>query len=82
MTLRDRLLAKLREPNYRPASEFTLSRLLNLNKKQQGPLATEVRRLLSSGEARLVQFASGEGNHGEGCIHLRYAEPVSVQMQE
>ncbi len=55
MTLRDRLLAKLREPNYRPASEFTLSRLLNLNKKQKGPLAVEVRRLLSSGEARLVQ---------------------------
>ena len=53
--LRDRLLTKLRDPKYRPASEYTLSRLLGLNKKQQAPLAHEVRQLLSAGEIRLVQ---------------------------
>ena len=55
MTLRDRLLAKMREPNFRPASEFTLSRLLGLNKKEKGPLAAEVRRLLAAGEVRVIQ---------------------------
>jgi ribonuclease R len=50
MSLRDRLLALLRAPDYRPANEFELARRLQLKKKERGSLAHEVRRLLKSGE--------------------------------
>ena len=50
MTLRDRLLARLREPGYVPANETDLARLLHLNKKERRALAFEVRRLLATGE--------------------------------
>ena len=50
MTLRDRLLALLREANYSPANEFEISRRLDLNKKQRALLAHEVRLVLKSGE--------------------------------
>ena len=50
MTLRDRLLAHLREASYSPANEFELSRRLGLNKKQRALLAHEVRLVLKSGE--------------------------------
>ena len=50
MTLRDRLLALLREANFSPANEFEISRRLDLNKKQRAMLAHEVRLVLKSGE--------------------------------
>jgi ribonuclease R len=50
MTLRDSLLALLREANYSPANEFELSRRLGLNKKQRSQLAHEVRLILKSGD--------------------------------
>jgi ribonuclease R len=50
MTLRDRLLALLREVNYSPANEFELSRRLGLNKKQRAMLAHEVRLVLKGGD--------------------------------
>jgi ribonuclease R len=49
MTLRDRLLEHLREPDYTPANEFELGRRLGLKKKQRPALSFEVRRLLSGG---------------------------------
>ena len=53
MTLRERLLAKLGEPDYRPANPFILGRLLGLNKKLAGALASEVRQLTKSRAIRL-----------------------------
>jgi len=50
MTLRDRLLALLREASYSPANEFELSRRLDLPKKQRANLAHEVRLLLKEGQ--------------------------------
>ncbi|HEX2851745.1 MAG TPA: RNB domain-containing ribonuclease [Opitutaceae bacterium] len=50
MTLRDRLLAHLREANYSPANEFELSRRLGLTKKERHSFAHEVRLALKSGE--------------------------------
>ena len=50
MTLRDRLLAHLREANYSPANEFELSRRLGLTKKERHVFAHEVRLALKSGE--------------------------------
>ncbi|MEO6002102.1 MAG: RNB domain-containing ribonuclease [Opitutus sp.] len=51
MTLRERLLAVLREPNYSPANESELLRQLGLNKKRRASLAHELRLLLSEGHA-------------------------------
>ncbi|MEO6003748.1 MAG: hypothetical protein ABIZ04_09735, partial [Opitutus sp.] len=51
MTLRERLLAVLREPNYSPANESELLRQLGLNKKRRASLAHELRLLLSEGRA-------------------------------
>ncbi len=51
MTLRDRLLAHVREAHYSPANEFELSRRLGLTKKQRAQLAHEVRLLLKDGVA-------------------------------
>ncbi|MEO6874073.1 MAG: RNB domain-containing ribonuclease [Opitutaceae bacterium] len=50
MTLRDRLLALLREAKYSPANEFEISRRLGLSKKQGASLAHEVRSVLKAGE--------------------------------
>ncbi len=50
MTLRDRLLALLREPHYKPANEPELLRRLDLPKKRRGALAHEIRQLLARGE--------------------------------
>ncbi|HWA85711.1 MAG TPA: RNB domain-containing ribonuclease, partial [Opitutus sp.] len=51
MTLRERLLALLREPSYSPASESELRRQLGLHKKRSAAVAHEVRLLVSRGEA-------------------------------
>ncbi|MFI5357974.1 MAG: ribonuclease R family protein [Opitutales bacterium] len=50
MNLRDRLLALLREGNYRPANEAELSRQLGLAKKQRDALDHEIRRAMSTGD--------------------------------
>ncbi|MSU73097.1 MAG: RNB domain-containing ribonuclease [Opitutus sp.] len=65
MSLRDRLLALLRDPAYSPGNEFELSRRLNLAKKDRASLAQEVRLLLKSGS-----FARG----GNGRIARRGEE--------
>jgi ribonuclease R len=57
MSLRDRLLALLRQPTYSPANEFELGRRLSLGKKERRSLAHELRLVLQTGE-----FARGE--HG------------------
>jgi ribonuclease R len=57
MNLRERLLAHLREPGYKPANEFELSGRLGLNKKQRAMLAHEVRLALKSGQ--FVRSGSG-----------------------
>jgi ribonuclease R len=51
MTLRERLLAILREPTYSPAHESELLRQLGLNKKRKASLAHELRLLASEGKA-------------------------------
>jgi ribonuclease R len=50
MTLRERLLALLREPQYSPANELELARRLGLKKKQRSALAHEIRLLLKGGD--------------------------------
>jgi len=54
MTLRDRLLAHLRDPSNKPANPAELSRRLGLNPKQRQVLAQEVRRLIADGDAVLL----------------------------
>src|SRR5687767_12403070 len=49
MSLRDRLLALLRDPAYSPGNEFELSRRLDLKKRDRAALTHEVRLLLKSG---------------------------------
>ena len=51
MTLRERLLALLREPSYSPSTEPELLRQLELHKKRRPSVAHEVRLLVSRGEA-------------------------------
>ena len=57
MSLRDRLLALLRDPAYSPGNEFDLSRRLELKKKDRASLAHEIRTLLKSGD--FVRAANG-----------------------
>ncbi len=49
MTLRDRLLAHVREPQFPPGNEHELARRLSLPNKLRGQLAHEVRLLLKAG---------------------------------
>ncbi len=51
MTLRERLLALLREPRYSPSTESEILRQLGLHKKRRASLAHELRQLLAKGEA-------------------------------
>ena len=68
MNLRERLLAHLREPGYKPANEFELAGRLGLNKKQRAMLAHEVRLVLKSGQfnrgsnGRITARAGGRTN--------------------
>ncbi len=50
MKIRERLLAHLREAQYRPQGEADLARSLGLPKKQRAMLAAELRKLISSGD--------------------------------
>jgi len=50
MKIRERLLAHLREAQYRPQGEADLAHSLGLPKKQRAMLAAELRHLLSSGD--------------------------------
>ena len=67
MSIRDRLLALVRAPDYSPANEYELARRLELGKKQRPTLAHELRLILKTGE-----FARG----GNGRITRRSAEPA------
>ncbi len=64
MSLRDRLLAHLRAPDYSPANEYELARRLNLTKKDRGQLAHEVRLALKSGD--FVRAANGRVTRRDG----------------
>lgn len=69
MTLRERLLAHLRESSYSPSTESELLRQLGLHKKRRASLAHEVRLLLANGEAvrasgDRIQLR-GEGHDGD-----------------
>jgi ribonuclease R len=55
MSLRDRLLAHLRAPDYSPANEFELANRLGLKKKERAMLAHEVRLALKSGQFARAQ---------------------------
>ena len=55
MTLRERLLALLREANYSPSTEPELLRQLGLHKNRRASLAHEVRQLLAKGQAQRVR---------------------------
>ena len=50
MKIRERLLAHLREAQYRPQGEADLAHNLGLPKKQRAMLAAELRNLISSGD--------------------------------
>ena len=50
MSLRDRLLALLREPGYSPGNEFELARRLDLKKRERAMLGPEIRQLLKRGD--------------------------------
>ena len=75
MMLRERLLAHLREPGYKPADEAELCQRLGLSKKQTLSLAHEARLLLSAGT--IIKVAGGrfqlKGAEGEvlGRIQFR-----------
>ena len=49
MSLRDRLIALLRDPAYSPGNEFEIARRLELKKRERASLAHEVRLLLKTG---------------------------------
>jgi ribonuclease R len=72
MTLRERLLALLREPSYSPASELEIARRLGLKKKQRSALSHEIRLLLKSGDYvrargdRIARCGSGSEDTREG----------------
>jgi ribonuclease R len=51
MILRDRLLALLRDPAYKPSNEAELARRLGISKRQRSALTHEVRLLLGGGAA-------------------------------
>ncbi len=55
MSLRDRLLAHLRSPDYSPANEYEIARRLDLPKKQRAMLAHEMRLVLKSGDFTRAQ---------------------------
>src|SRR5262245_5173031 len=71
MSLRDRLLALLRDPAYSPANEFELARRLDLRKRDRATLAHEVRLLLKNGTAtrggngRIAARRGGDGGRRE-----------------
>jgi len=75
MSLRERLLALLREPTYQPANEAELARRLGLNKKLRPNLSAEVRKLTKGGDVIRVQGDRlrwrGEGGELNGKIQFR-----------
>ena len=68
MSLRDRLLALLRAPDYSPVNEWELANRLGLSKKQRAMLAHEVRLVVKAGEfaraqnGRIARRGSAEAN--------------------
>ncbi len=87
MTLRDRLFAKLREPDYRPANNFMLGRLLNLNKKHSAALAGEIRDLVKSRELRIldggkVELASAAKANAKADLQARFKAHIESTKVE
>ena len=85
MTLRDRLLAKLSESDYRPANNFILGRLLGLNKKHSAALASEIRQLVKTREIRLGEGGRVELNSrptGKPKAELKERFKAHVQNQK
>ena len=84
MTLRERLLALLREPKYSPANESELLRQLGLNKKRRASVAHEVRLLLSEGQAvrspddriRLAKASSARPPRAESTTERKLFSPT------
>lgn len=75
MKLRERLLAHFRRSEYSPVDELTLSRQLELDKKERRALAHEVRLMLSKGELTRVKgdrlSLPGEEDTVNGKIQFR-----------
>ena len=87
MTLRDRLFAKLREPDYRPANNFMLGRLLNLNKKHSAALAGEIRDLVKSRELRIldggkIELASAAKANAKADLQARFKAHIESAKVE
>ena len=87
MTLRDRLFAKLREPDYRPANNFMLGRLLNLNKKHSAALAGEIRNLVKSRELRIldggkIELASAAKANAKADLQARFKAHIESAKVE
>ena len=76
MSLRDRLLALLRDPAYSPANEFELSRRLDLKKRDRASLAHEVRQLLKQGG--FVRERNGRIAASSGRAEKRPAESRKI----
>ncbi|MDO8544607.1 MAG: RNB domain-containing ribonuclease [Opitutaceae bacterium] len=81
MSIRDRLLEVLQNPEYKPANEVELARRLELRKKQRHALAHEVRLLLKTGnyvrtgQGRIAPHMRGDrserGERGERTERTR-----------
>lgn len=76
MSLRDRLLALLRDPAYSPANEFELSRRLDLKKRDRAALTHEVRQLLQQGE--FIRERNGRIAPHSGRAEKRTAESRKI----
>ncbi|HEY0946621.1 MAG TPA: RNB domain-containing ribonuclease [Opitutaceae bacterium] len=55
MKFRDRILARLRQPDYRPVTDRDLARQLELGKGERRQFAHELRLLLSKGDVVLIK---------------------------
>ncbi len=83
MKFRDRLLAHLRQPNYRPANATALARALGLNKKERAQFAHELRLLLSRGELAPVHGdrVALAGGAATGPATARHAKPTPARLE-
>jgi ribonuclease R len=76
MSLRDRLLALLRAPDYSPANEFELANRLGLSKKQRAMLAHEVRIVLKAGQFARAQNGRIAARNSEAPAPRVEARPI------
>jgi hypothetical protein len=76
MSLRDRLLALLRDPAYSPGNEFELSRRLALKNRDRAALVHEVRLLLKDG--KLTRTRNGRLTAGAPAAPERPPEKRAI----